>query len=91
MRKRIVCQGQVLPLTRNEYLLLATLMASPGRVFSRDQLMDAAWEDPASALDRTVDAHIKSLRAKLRAVAPDREPIQTHRGLGYSFSGESES
>lgn len=91
VRMQIHCLGQVLSLTRNEYRLLAVLIASPGRVFSRDQLMEAAWDDPASALDRTVDAHVKSLRAKLRAIAPDSEPLQTHRGLGYSLSPEAAS
>jgi two-component system catabolic regulation response regulator CreB len=82
---RISYQGKALELTRNEYRLLGALLASPGRVFSRDQLMSAAWEDPGASLDRTVDAHIKTLRAKLRAVAPDGDPIVTHRGLGYSL------
>ena len=82
---RISFQGQALDLTRNEYRLLGALLAAPGRVFSRDQLMAAAWDDPGAALDRTVDAHIKTLRAKLRAVAPDTDPIVTHRGLGYSL------
>lgn len=74
-----------LELTRYEYRLLKALAAKPGRVFSRDQLMSAAWEDPGASLDRTVDAHIKTLRAKLRAIAPEADPIQTHRGLGYSL------
>lgn len=74
-----------LDLTRYEFRLLKTLAAKPGRVFSRDQLMTAAWEDPGASLDRTVDAHIKTLRAKLRAVTPDVDPIHTHRGLGYSL------
>lgn len=78
-------RGVWLELTRYEYRLLKTLVAKPGRVFSRDQLMSAAWEDPGASLDRTVDAHIKTLRAKLHAVAPDADPIQTHRGLGYSL------
>ncbi len=82
---RISFQGQAFDLTRNEYRLLAALLAAPGRVFSRDQLMTAAWDDPGASLDRTVDAHIKTLRAKLRAVAPDADPIVTHRGLGYSL------
>ena len=77
--------GTVLELTRYEFRLLKTLVAKPGRVFSRDQLMTAGWEDPGASLDRTVDAHIKMLRAKLRAVAADADPIQTHRGLGYSL------
>ena len=82
---RINFQGHTLDLTRNEYRLLAALLASPGRVFSRDQLMAAAWDDPGASLDRTVDAHIKTLRAKLRGVAPAADPIVTHRGLGYSL------
>lgn len=84
-RCRISYFSKPLDLTRNEYRLLAALLASPGRVFSRDQLMAAAWDDPGAALDRTVDAHIKTLRAKLREVAPDADPIVTHRGLGYSL------
>ncbi len=84
-RCRISYRGTALDLTRNEYRLLGALLGAPGRVFSRDQLMTAAWDDPGAALDRTVDAHIKTLRAKLREVAPDTEPIETHRGLGYSL------
>lgn len=86
---RIVYRGQPLELTRNEYRLLATLLSQPGRVFSRDQLMEAAWDDPGAALDRTVDAHVKSVRAKLRAEAPDDDPIVTHRGMGYSLREET--
>ncbi len=81
----ITFRGAALELTRYEYRLLQALVAAPGRVFSRDQLMSAAWEDPGASLDRTVDAHIKTLRAKLHAVAADADPIQTHRGLGYSL------
>jgi len=84
-RKRILCSGTALELTAHEYHLLLALMAHPGRVFSRDQLMDLAWEDPASASDRTVDAHIKTLRAKLRLTAPTADPIETRRGLGYAL------
>lgn len=82
---RISFQGKPLDLTRNEYRLLGVLLAAPGRVFSRDQLLTAAWEDPGASLDRTVDAHIKTLRAKLRAAVPAADPIVTHRGLGYSL------
>ena len=84
-RCSIAYRGVALELTRYEYRVLKVLVSSPGRVFSRDQLMSAAWEDPGASLDRTVDAHIKTLRAKLRVIAPDRDPIQTHRGLGYSL------
>ncbi|MBL9213946.1 MAG: two-component system response regulator CreB [Opitutaceae bacterium] len=88
-RCRITYRGRPLELTRNEYRLLAALLAAPGRVFSRDQLMAAAWEDPGSALDRTVDAHVKTLRAKLRAAGAEPDPIATHRGLGYSLREEA--
>ena len=78
-------RGVALELTRYEYRLLKLLAAKPGRVYSREQLMNAVWEDPGASLDRTVDAHIKMLRAKFRSIAPDVDPIQTHRGLGYSL------
>ena len=88
-RCRITYRSRPLDLTRNEYRLLSALIASPGRVFNRDQLMTAAWDDPGAALDRTVDAHIKTLRAKLREAAPEYDPIMTHRGLGYSLREET--
>lgn len=85
---RISFQGKALDLTRNEYRLLGALLAAPGQVFSREQLMTAAWDDPGAALDRTVDAHIKTVRAKLRDAVPEADPIVTHRGLGYSLREE---
>jgi two-component system, OmpR family, catabolic regulation response regulator CreB len=78
-------QGTPLDLSRYEYRLLAALIARPGRVFTRAQLMDAAWEEPEASMERTVDTHIKSLRAKLHAVRADTDPIRTHRGFGYSL------
>lgn len=84
-RCRISYRGAALELTRMEFRLLKTLLAQPGRVFSRDQLLEAAWDDPGACTDRTVDAHVKLLRGKLRGIAPDADPIQTHRGLGYSL------
>ncbi|KQW88040.1 two-component system response regulator [Massilia sp. Root418] len=86
LEARILYCGQALDLTRYEYLLLKTLIEHPGHVLSRAQLMDRVWTGASDTLDRTVDAHVKSLRAKLRAVAPDADPIQTHRGLGYSLA-----
>lgn len=74
-----------LDLTRREYRLLLALLAQPGRVFSREQLLARAWDEPEASLDRTVDAHIKTLRAKLRAVDAGTDPIRTHRGFGYSI------
>lgn len=85
----ISCLGKRMNLTAHEYKLLAALMSQPGRIFTRDQLLMKAWEDPGSAMDRTVDAHIKSLRAKIRECNPDgTDPIETRRGLGYTLSPE---
>lgn len=74
-----------LELTPHEYRLLAHLIAHPERVFSRQQLLDVIGAGSDVAYERNVDGHIKSLRAKLRAVAAERDPIQTHRGFGYSY------
>ena len=88
LRYQIHFHGQLLGLTRHEFRLLQTLLAQPERVFSREQLLDALGVASEVGYERTIDSHIKSLRAKLRQVAADREPIQTHRGLGYSCSPE---
>ena len=85
IRHRILYLGQVLDLSKYEFNLLDALIRRPGQVFSRDQLMDLAWEDPAASMDRTIDAHIKNIRAKLRGIDPGADPILTHRGLGYSL------
>lgn len=82
---RIRYRGHALDLTRYEYGLLAALLARPGAVLSRAQLMGRVWGDALDSGDRTVDTHVKTLRAKLRALAPDADPIHTHRGLGYSL------
>lgn len=84
--QRITFSGSLLVLTRREYLLLKMLLAKPGRVCSRERLLDAAWGSEAESGDRTVDTHIKTLRAKLKAIRPELDPIETHRGLGYSIN-----
>jgi two-component system catabolic regulation response regulator CreB len=71
---------------RFDYLLLKALVEHPGHVLSRAQLMDRVWSDAPDTLDRTVDAHVKALRAKLRQVDPADDPIRTHRGMGYSLA-----
>ncbi len=78
--------GQALVLSRTEFRLLAWLIGHPGRVFTRAQLMDHAWEEPEAALERTVDSHVKSIRSKLREIDPERDPILTHRGVGYAMT-----
>ena len=82
---RIRFRGKVLDLTRYEYVLLEALLQRPGAILSRAQLMDRGWDSDADSADRTVDTHIKTLRAKLRAAGAEHDPIRTHRGLGYAL------
>ena len=85
---QIFYHHQLLQLTRIEFKLLQTLVDQPQRVFSRDQLLTAVGAVADAGYDRSIDTHIKTLRAKLRAIAPDAEPIQTQRGFGYSYQPE---
>jgi two-component system catabolic regulation response regulator CreB len=84
-KRQVIYLGKALDLSRYEYEILKTFIRRPGHVYSREQLMDLVWEEPEASLDRTVDAHIKNIRSKLKAVRPDRDPIVTHRGTGYSL------
>lgn len=86
VRMQINYRGQPLGLTRHEFRLLQCLLEQPERVFSREQLLDAVGVPADAGYERSIDTHIKSVRAKLRQVAGEAEPIQTHRGLGYSYS-----
>jgi two-component system catabolic regulation response regulator CreB len=83
--QRIRFAGQWLTLTRLEFGLLRALLRTPGRIRSREALLDEVWGSDGEATDRTVDTHVKTLRAKLRAIRPELEPIATHRGMGYSL------
>ena len=87
-RMQIRYYGKLLELSRYEYGLLRLLVQRPGRVFTRDELLQLVWDDASDSFDRTVDAHIKTLRAKLKAVAPEVEPIRTLRGPGYALNEE---
>jgi two-component system, OmpR family, catabolic regulation response regulator CreB len=84
-KRQISYYGKLLDLSNYEYRILTTFIKRPGHVYSRDQLMEMAWDVPESSMDRTVDAHIKNIRAKLKMIRPDTEPIITHRGTGYSL------
>jgi two-component system catabolic regulation response regulator CreB len=88
---RIALGGEWLALTRIEYGLLATLLRAPGRIWSRAALLDAVWGQDAQSTDRTVDTHIKTLRAKLRGQQPGAQWITTHRGSGYSLAATAVS
>ena len=76
---------QVLDLTPAEFRLLKALAAAPGRVFSRDQLLDKLHDDQRALSDRAVDSHIKNLRRKLEQACPGQEPIRSIYGVGYRF------
>lgn len=85
-RRQIRFYGRPLDLSRYEFGLLRALVRRPGHVYTRDALLELVWDDSSDSLDRTVDAHVKTVRAKLKAVAPTLEPIRTHRGVGYALA-----
>ena len=85
-RRQIRYYGRALDLSRYEYGLLALLVQRPGRVFTRDELLERVWDGGSESFDRTVDAHVKTLRAKLKSIAPEVEPIRTLRGTGYALN-----
>lgn len=84
-RRSATWHGVALDLTRYEFRLLAVLVARPGMVFPRARLLDLVWERPDGPFDRTVDTHIKTLRAKLHAAYAGTDPIRTLRGEGYAW------
>jgi two-component system catabolic regulation response regulator CreB len=88
-RLQIFYRQQLLQLTRLEFKLLQTLVEQPQRVFSRDQLLAAIGAAVEAGYDRSIDTHIKTLRAKLRQISTSSEPIQTQRGFGYCYQPES--
>jgi two-component system catabolic regulation response regulator CreB len=85
-RATVALRGQQVPLTRYEFLLLTLLAERPGRVYTRDDIMQALWPAASGSMDRTVDTHVKTLRAKFREIDPAMDPVRTHRGLGYSYA-----
>ena len=87
-RFQIKYQNTDLDLRRYEFGILKFLLEHPGRVFSRSQIMDRVWHEPDMSLERTIDTHIKVIRAKLKQIT-DEDLIQTHRGLGYSIKDEA--
>jgi two-component system catabolic regulation response regulator CreB len=81
----VIYHGKKLELTRYEFKLIALLAKNPGRVYTREMLLENVWDDANSSIDRTVDAHIKSLRSKFKGIVDTVDPINTHRGTGYSL------
>jgi len=84
-RMEVRFDGHKLNLTAVEFRLINYLAASPGRVFSRGQLLDKLYDDHRVVSDRTVDSHIKNLRKKLADIAPDRDIIKSIYGVGYKL------
>ena len=84
-KRQIFYNAEQMELSRYEYKILKLFIARPGRIFSRDNLMELVWDDPEMSMDRTVDAHIKNIRKKLKAIRSDLDPIVTHRSVGYSL------
>jgi len=82
---RALLDGRDLELTAVEFNLFAYLVARPGRIYSRSQLMDAIYPDRRVVTDRTIDSHIKKLRKKIAAVSPDNELIRSVYGVGYKY------
>lgn len=74
-------QGQEVVLTLTEFSILRTLLRHPGKVFNRDQLMDGGYQDYRVVSDRTIDSHVRRVRAKFKALGAD--PIETLHGIGY--------
>ena len=77
--------GRPVRLTVTEFLLLQSLAQRPGFVKSRDNLMDAAYDDQVYVDDRTIDSHVKRMRKKLRQVDPEFDAIETLYGVGYRY------
>ena len=87
-RHRTLWGGEPVTLTVTEFMILETLAQRPGIVKTRNQLMDAAYQDDIYVDDRTIDSHIKRLRRKFRQVDPAFDAIETLYGAGYRFSEE---
>lgn len=81
-RHEVTIGKKAVDLTATEFKLLAHLMEYPGRAMTRDQLLDSVWGMDAFVTDRTIDTHVKRLRAKLGKLG---ERVETVRGVGYRF------
>lgn len=86
--RRATVHGNALELTRVEFDLLATMVAAPGRVFTRAQLIERIWGDNFAITDRTVDSHVKALRRKVSTAGGHAQLIETVRGVGYRVSDQ---
>jgi two-component system response regulator BaeR len=88
--RRVSVDEEVLNLTPSEFGLLKIMMAHPGRVFSRSELLDKVQGYQFEGYDRTIDTHIKNIRKKIAEKLPGRDVIHTVYGIGYKFDSETE-
>ena len=83
--QRIAIGGQRLDLTPTEYRLLRLLASHPGRIYSRNQILDLAYSQDQEVSDRIIDSHVKNIRKKIGTVLPDHDVIHSVYGVGYRF------
>ena len=88
---RVHWRERAIELTAVEFSLLATLHAAPGRIFSRERLMERIYRDHRVVSDRTIDSHVKKLRRKLDDLAPEQELIHSVYGVGYRYEEGAET
>lgn len=91
LKRRVTLHGDEVDLTAAEYKLLQALMAAPGRVFSREELLGKLYQQDEAVVDRTVDVHIGHLRQKLADDPTAPRFIHTVRGFGYRFADRETS
>ena len=84
-KKEIKYFDKKVDLSFYEFKILRLFLNNPGHVYSRDKIIEKIWDHTTEIYDRTIDAHVKSIRAKLRAINDQIDPIITHRGFGYSI------
>ena len=89
-KRRVTLNNQPISLTRFEYNLLATLMAAPGRIFSREELLTCLYSSGEAVIDRVIDVHIGKLRQKIQDDVSSPRYILTVRGLGYRFADDDD-
>ena len=89
LKHKVKLEGEVVSLTRSEYTLLHCLMASPGRVYSRSELLERLYSGGETVIDRVVDVHIGKLRQKIERDPSNPFYVQTVHGVGYCFNEEA--
>ncbi len=89
-KRRVTVNGELTALTPSEFTLLQTLIASPGRVYTREDLLNKLYVGGESVVDRVVDVHIGKLRRKIEPVPSEPRYIETVHGVGYRFTDADE-